>query len=135
MLQLKRISEVLAKGLEPVPAAGSGRPLAISLLGSSGLPLATVTTPELQSKFNLTSDNVKMYSLLGMNHLSQSSGEEPNSKWTIVSLDSTLKLAISAFRDEPMYVTILYDDTVESAVAKLKLDSLCAAMSQGLAGY
>lgn len=59
----------------------------------------------------------------------------PSGQWTIVTLDSTLKLAIALIRDDPMYVTILYDDNVEDAVAKLKLDNLCEALTKGLEGY
>lgn len=142
MLQLKRISQVLAQGLVPTSESESSRPLAISLLASSGLPLATVTSTELETKLNLASDNVKIYSLLGVNYLRQQASDEgaeaakvPSGQWTIVTLDSTLKLAIALIRDDPMYVTILYDDNVEDAIAKLKLDNLCEALTKGLEGY
>lgn len=142
MLQLKRISQVLAQGLVPVTESETSRPLAISLLASSGLPLATVTSTELETQLDLSSDNVKIYSLLGVNYLRQQASDDgqeavrvQSGQWTIVTLDKMLKLAIALIRDDPMYVTILYDDNVLDAVAKLKLDNLCEALTKGLEGY
>ena len=142
MLQLKRISQVLAQGLVPVTESETSRPLAISLLASSGLPLATVTSTELETELTLSSDNVKIYSLLGVNYLRQQASDDSqevvrvqSGQWTIVTLDKKLKLAIALIRDDPMYVTILYDDNVLDAVAKLKLDNLCETLTKGLEGY
>lgn len=85
---------------------------------------------------------MKIYSLLGVNHLRQQAENEGKDasgpltgEWTIVTLEKDLKLAIGTIRDDPMFVTILYDDSILSAVAKLKLDNVCQALTKGLEGY
>ncbi|ODV68859.1 hypothetical protein HYPBUDRAFT_152151 [Hyphopichia burtonii NRRL Y-1933] len=142
MLQLRHISKVLSQGLGSSNSRTS--PLSISLLSSNGLPLSTVRVPN-QEKEHLTNDNLKIYSLLALNQLRQQNDDE----WGLLELDENLKVVISKLelknyinkeqiedkREEGLYVVIFYDSMFSDAEAKLRLDNLCSALSQGLEGY
>lgn len=142
MLQLRQISKVLSQGLGSSNSRTS--PLSISLLSSNGLPLSTVRVPNQENE-HLTNDNLKIYSLLALNQLRQQNDDE----WGLLELDENLKVVISKLelknyinkeqiedkREEGLYVVIFYDSMFSDAEAKLRLDNLCSALSQGLEGY
>lgn len=82
MLQLKKISKLLSKGLIPistgseislyeVPKRLNNSPLSISLLSSDGIALTTVVNSSLLKELNLSSDSLKIDALIGYNYLNQ----------------------------------------------------------------
>lgn len=162
MLQLKQIAQVLSQGLTPVKAqeventgtsskaaSALASPLSISLLSSSGIPLTTVTSEDFDTH-NLSVDNVKIYSLLGVNYLKQQADPGPAAEarqpgdevWEILQVESGVTLAVKKLNytedtseANDLYVVIFYDESLLNSVAKLKLDNICSALNDGLKGY
>lgn len=156
MLQLKQISRVLSNALSTAPnSTTASSPLALSLLSHSGLPLTTVTQPDLDHVDNLSVDNLKIYSLLALNffrHQNLTASLSENN-WAAVELDRNLNVIIEKLdiEDDPsatdetssddpapeldLYVVIFFTKEFSSAVAKVKLDAVALALSEGLKGY
>lgn len=156
MLQLKQISKVLSTALTTTPnSTSASSPLALSLLSHSGLPLTTVTQPDLENVEYLSVDNLKIYSLLAVNffkHQSLSGALSENS-WAAVELDKNLNVIIEKLdiqdgsqntdessAEEPvpeleLYVVLFYTKDFSAAVAKVKLDAVAPLLSEGLKGY
>lgn len=150
MLQPKQISKVLSQAFKPVSTEeGSSRmgpaPIALSLLYHNGLPLSSVINPDIE-KYNLTADNLKIYSLLAVNYFKS----EENSNWTVIELDENTRVMIQKLgpsiegkaindkepvQDDSLYVVIFYDSTLQASIAKLKLDAVCKCLDEGLQGY
>lgn len=153
MLQLKQISKVLVQGLTRVPASlGRQRdpedpqehfeqsvletlPLAVSLLLPEGNPLLTVTNDAALKETGISSDNLRIFLLLGYNYLHQN----PLEAWGLIEVEKNLELMVTRLtvvvEGEPMYVALFYSPKFPRAVAKLKLDNIAAVLNLGLDGY
>lgn len=167
MLQLRQISRLLAQGLRPVSTSPEHShltqldtaPLSISLLSSEGVALTTVVSTSLLQQLDLTSDNLKIYSLIGYNYLHQRLQDfykqyfQPSTKtleidleqaelvsWTVVQLENDIKLVIQKLTTDsnhspPLYVILFYHNSFPDEFAKLKSDNLKLALNEGLKGY
>lgn len=155
MLQLKQISKLLSQGLTPVSttdnsafASIKNSPLSISLLSSEGIALTTVVNSTLLQELNLSSDNLKIYSLIGYNYLHQrllqfylnpsDQEDEELVSWTIIQLENELKLVIQKLDSKdkhPLFVILFYHQQFPDEFAKLKSDGLTEALNLGFRGY
>lgn len=142
MLQLKQISKVLSQGLRAVASVKTTTtsPFAISLLSKSGLPLTTVTSLD-EAVSEISTDNLKIYSLLAVNNFQLEQVED----WTLLEFEFGIKAIIEKVnyesgleqedQESTLYVVVFYNGDFPDAVAKLKLDNINAALSEGLKGY
>ncbi|CAH2355644.1 hypothetical protein CLIB1423_30S00540 [[Candida] railenensis] len=141
MLQSKQISKVLTQGLRAASVKTStSSPFAISLLSKSGLPLTTVTSLD-EAVSEISTDNLKIYSLLAVNNFQSENVED----WTLLEFEFGIKAIIEKVKydseqdqedqESTLYVVVFYNGDFPDAVAKLKLDNINAALSEGLKGY
>ncbi|ODV79470.1 uncharacterized protein CANTADRAFT_22205 [Suhomyces tanzawaensis NRRL Y-17324] len=151
MLQLKQISRLLTQALTPIPSHNSHTlssttlatsPLSLSLLSPSGIPLTTVLNTILLTEIGLSPDNLKIYSLVGFNHIQ-------NDSWGLLEVEKGLKLVIrrldiengdhkddtTASEGNHLYVILFYNEQFPDAIAKLKLDNVSEILNAGLKGY
>ncbi|KAM3126116.1 hypothetical protein CJJ07_000140 [Candidozyma auris] len=134
MLQPKHISQTISQVLSP---HGLG-PISVSLLSSKGLPLSTVSV----SNLDISSDNLKVFSLLAINAFHQ----QPKAKnpdlddWVVMDVDGHLRSMVKRFSTEKgtknqLYVVIFYFSNYEDALAKAQIDALAGTLEKELQGY
>lgn len=134
MLQPKHISQTLSSVLS---AQGQG-PISASLLSNKGLPLSTVSVPNL----DISSDNLKVFSLLAINafHQQAKARNAELDDWTVMDVDGNLRTMVKRFSTEKgvknlLYVVIFYLSNYEDARAKAQLDVLTKTLESELQGY
>lgn len=139
MLQLKEIGRLLS-----TVVTGESGILAASLLSSRGLPLINVSSPDAAAE--LSSDNLKIYSLLAINSFKQQAkADDPElDSWVALDLESDHRAIVKQFltvmndKDESlndMYVVVFYSSALADVQAKVRVDRVTAALAAGLQGY
>ncbi|CUM62542.1 uncharacterized protein PRCAT00000094001 [Priceomyces carsonii] len=150
MLKAKQISEILSQTLLPIDQeieSTSNSPLAVSLLSSEGLPLDTIINTELLPEHNIVNlsiDSLKIYSLIAINQLEELIEKTKDSldDWQVLELDKNISCIVqrvlysdSKAEGDNLYAILFYSKLFPKPVAKLKLDNLTKALSEGLRGY
>lgn len=134
MLQPKHISSTLSHVLSP---EGDG-PISASLLSNKGLPLSTVSVPNLE----ISPDNLKVFSLLAINafqHQAKANDAELDN-WAVMDVDGKLRTMVKRFLTEKgpknqLYVVVFYLSNYDDARAKAQLDVLTETLETELQGY
>ncbi|CCE72875.1 Piso0_000477 [Millerozyma farinosa CBS 7064] len=167
MLRSKQINGVLKQGLRNVPSSSVGpraAVLSISLLSTSGTPLATVHDTHLEQA-KITEDDLRVYTLIGVRQMKENEqqqadrGEEKqkSSSWEAIQIDDNLQLIIqeiplggSSSHNEgdnkhengegeakpgSLYVVLFYSVDYPHEIAKLKVDSICSELAKKLEGF
>lgn len=137
----KILSQVFSESGDLIPAGA----YSASLLSSKGLPLITVTSPDLPApEHSITADTLRVYSLLAINSYKQqeATGNPALDDWTVLSLDETLQAIVKRFVTVPkdkqqneLYVVLFYGKSYSDTKAKVSVDSLANLLADGLKGY
>lgn len=91
---------------------------------------------------DISSDNLKVFSLLAINAFHQ----QPKAKnpdlddWVVMDVDGNLRSMVKRFSTEKgtknqLYVVIFYFSNYEDALAKAQIDALAGTLEKELQGY
>lgn len=145
MLQQREIAKILSQVINESDTLIPTGAYSASLLSSKGLPLITVTSPDLPAPdYSITADTLRVYSLLAINSYKQqeATGNPELDDWTVLSLDETLQAIVKRFvtvhkdkQQNELYVVLFYGKSFSDTKAKASVDSLAGILAAGLKGY